>query len=104
MKYKAEINEILFRYADSVLLKKEEGEKEIKGFLYRKTTHKESYLWSSGVRDKDHEFSLVADDPEIKIGDIIKYKEREFVISEVSPLCIREIDAGVTAKAVLIKT
>ncbi|MBE6730804.1 MAG: hypothetical protein E7564_03840 [Ruminococcaceae bacterium] len=104
MRYKTEINEILFRYADSVLLKNEEGEKEIRGFLYRKTTHQESYLWASGVRDKDCEFTLVADEPNIRTGDLIKYKEREFVISEVSPLCIREIDAGVTAKAVLIKT
>ena len=62
MKYKTEIKGVLFRYADALLLKNKEGEKEIKGFLYRKTTRQEGYLWQNGVRDKDLEFSLVADD------------------------------------------
>ena len=104
MKYKTEIKGVLFRYADALLLKNKEGEKEIKGFLYRKTTRQEGYLWQNGVRDKDLEFSLVADDTSIEVGDVVKYKEKEFYIMGVLPLCIREIDAGVTAKAILIKT
>ena len=96
-----EIKDILFRFADDLTLKRDGKDLCIKGFIYRKNTGADSNFYEIGRRDKDNEFSVAADS-QLKKGDILKIHDKTLYISEVSPLCITDPEAGVSAKAVLI--
>ena len=98
-----EIKNILFRYADEFLIEKGKENRKIKGFLYKNSYKKSLKLYENGESDGDDEYCLVADDSEIKKGDVLRLGQMKFYIAESSPLCITASDAGVTAKAVILK-
>ena len=98
-----DIKEILFKFADTISVKRDESEYTLRGFLYRKTTGVDSSFFESGRWDRDNEFHLVADDTSVKKGDILTYRDKNLVITEVAPLCITDDAAGISAKAVLLK-
>ena len=103
MKNKSEISRILFHYADFITIKKDGSDFICKGFIYRKNTDAEAKLYEGGLVGKKDEFAMVADKIDIRKGDIVNYGEKEFYVNEVSPLCIMDINQGVSAKITMLK-
>lgn len=98
-----DIKEILFKFADTIKVKRGEEEYTLRGFLYRKTMGIDSSFFEGGRWDRDNEFHLVADNTNVQKGDILTYRDKRLIITEISPLCITDDAAGVSAKAVLLK-